>query len=863
MSVPDESHASRWQPLFKWGRPLVGAVLFAAALLALDHQLKEHSLAEVRERLQAIPATTLGLALGLASLAYLSLTTFDMLAIRHLERRLPYPRVILTSFIAYVFSIDLGLNVFGSSAIRYRLYSQWGLGAAEIGAVVAFTTLTFWLGVLGLGGVLLTVDPLPLPETLHVALTNTRPLGIGLLALLGLYVWTTLRRREPIRIHDVEIRLPRPTMTAQQLVAASAEWLACSGVLWVLMPSADGLTFLTFLAIFMAAEVLALVSTVPAGLGVFEGVMLALLSPYLPAGEVLGPLIAYRIIYYLLPIFVAVGLLGVIEAATRRESLGRVGALAGVVGPAIVPRMLALTVFVSGLLLILAGVAPAAAWHVAAMRPVIALPVVEVSHLLSVVCGVGLVFLARGIQRRVDATWSAALGLLAVGVLTSLLRGSHLLLAGALAVLFLSLLPCRSFFYRKSSLLSRSVPGEWVGLFAVAIAGAIWFALWANGHISYAHTLWSELHWDADAARALRALGLVSAALVAYGALRLTRPRAHRPDTATAEELDRIAPIVAASRRADAHLALLGDKSLLFDPDHPDAVLMYGVSGRSWVAMGDPIGPPEGRHALAWRFREMTDQHGGWPVFYEVGAEDLPTYLDLGLSLHKLGEDARVPLADFSFEGSKRKSMRAVQRRCERAGGAFEVIPPEGVGAVIDDLERVSDAWLAVKHTREKGFSLGAFDRAYMQRQPVAVVRVEDTIVAFANLWYGADGGELSPDLMRYDPENAPPSVMEYLFGQLMLHGKEAGYAWFGLGMAPLSGLSQHRLAPVWNRLGSLLYQHGEHFYNFQGLRQYKDKFEPVWEPRYLASPGGLSLPVVLTHVSSLISGGIGGVVSR
>jgi phosphatidylglycerol lysyltransferase len=104
---------------------------------------------------------------------------------------------------------------------------------------------------------------------------------------------------------------------------------------------------------------------------------------------------------------------------------------------------------------------------------------------------------------------------------------------------------------------------------------------------------------------------------------------------------------------------------------------------------------------------------------------------------------------------------------------------------------------------------------------------------------------------------------MDYLFTQLMLWGKQEGYRWFNLGMAPLSALEDHPLATQWNRLGALIYRYGEHFYNFQGLRRYKEKFDPRWEPKYLVSLGGLALPRILTNVASLISGGLRGVIAK
>jgi phosphatidylglycerol lysyltransferase len=113
----------------------------------------------------------------------------------------------------------------------------------------------------------------------------------------------------------------------------------------------------------------------------------------------------------------------------------------------------------------------------------------------------------------------------------------------------------------------------------------------------------------------------------------------------------------------------------------------------------------------------------------------------------------------------------------------------------------------------------------------------------------------MSIDLMRYH-RDAPKGIMESLFVQLMKWGREQGYRWFALGMAPLSGFESSPVASLWTRLGAFLYEHGEAVYNFQGLRAYKDKFNPVWEPHYLAYPGGLRLPRIMADVSALVAGG-------
>jgi phosphatidylglycerol lysyltransferase len=217
----------------------------------------------------------------------------------------------------------------------------------------------------------------------------------------------------------------------------------------------------------------------------------------------------------------------------------------------------------------------------------------------------------------------------------------------------------------------------------------------------------------------------------------------------------------------------------------------------------------------------------------------------------KLGEEARVPLADFSLEGGVRKQLRQTSNRFKREGCSFEIIPVSDVSRRMDELQRVSDAWLAEKNAAEKGFSLGSFQPDYIARSPVAIIHRMGKILGFSNLWLGAGKEEFSIDLMRY-VEEAPSGVMEYLFTELMLWGRKEGYQWFNLGMAPLSGLESHSLAPLWSRFGNLVFRHGEHFYNFQGLRQYKEKFHPHWRPRYLASPGGLALPQILTDTATL-----------
>jgi len=380
----------------------------------------------------------------------------------------------------------------------------------------------------------------------------------------------------------------------------------------------------------------------------------------------------------------------------------------------------------------------------------------------------------------------------------------------------------------------------------------IWLLFFVYSHVEYQNELWWQFAAQGNAPRALRALLVVAIALAIFGLARLLHSTRTPLPAADPTTLDALAPILQAAQDTQACLVLTADKAILLDDAGRGFVMMQRYGG-SLIAMGDPVGPPDVARALIWRFREEADRLGLRPVFYQVGEAYWQTYLDLGLTLVKLGEEAMVPLQDFGLEGRERADLRQAWNRGKRGGLSFRVAPPGEVAALIPALAEVSQQWLDDKAGDEKGFSLGSFDPDYLVRFPVAVVEAEGRIVAFANLWQAPAGHELSVDLMRH-VDDAPKGTMDFLFIELFLWGRAQGFHRFSLGMAPLSGLAQHRLAGRWNRFANVVARHGERFYGFSGLRRFKSKFAPQWRARYLAAPGGMHLPAALLDATRLIS---------
>ena len=835
--------------------PLIAVVLFAGALWVLHQIFRNYHYRDLVASIAAIPGYRVWAAIGLAVLGYIVLTGYDSLGFLYVRRPLHYLKVAAASFISYAFSHNLGFGVVTGNAVRYRLYSSWGLSAEETVRIIAFVALTFWLGFFTLAGVTFIVQPPVLPPELGLGITAARPLGVAFLALVALYLVWTGTAKKPLRIRGWEFPQPPVWLSLAEIAVSCADWALAAGVLYVLLPSSTHVNFSYLLAVFMLAQVAALIAHVPGGLGVFETVVVLLLREHMEIGSVLGSLLVFRAVYYFLPFFVAILLLGVHEVFLQRHWFGKIAdSFEAWIGP-FIPQLFAFTTLLGGAILLFSGATPAVRSRLEWLRTFLPLPVLEVSHFVGSLTGAALLLLARGIQKRLDLAYPLTVGLLVVGIITSLLKGFDYEEAIALTVMLLVFLPCRRHFYRKASLSGRRFTLGWSTAVVVIILCTVWLGFFSYQHFEYKESLWWKFSFTANAPRTLRAGVGVAAVVLFFAAARLFRPAPPEPVLPTARDLERARSIIQQSPLTIANAALLADKPLLFN-QQGTAFLMYAVQQRSWVALGGPIGPA-GEHAdLAWRFHELADLHDGWTVFHQVAPPTLPLCLDLGLNLVKVGEQARVRLESFALEGSTGKPFRQIHNKFEREGCAFEVVSPSAVRPLLPRLREISDHWLKDKHATEKRFSIGFFDEAYLANFPVALVRREDRIFAFANLWLGAGHEEVSVDLMRH-LKDAPHGVMDYLFSQLMLWGKAEGYRWFDLGMAPLAGLENRPLSPPWMRLGSLIFRHGEAFYNFQGLRYFKDKFNPVWEPRYLAYPGGLTLPRILADLAALISGGL------
>lgn len=839
-----------------WLPFLVAAVLFALGLYTLSRLLHQVHLNEVVAQIRDTAPLTLGLALACTLISYSCLACYDWSALRHIGKKLPTPLALTGGFMAYAFGNTLGLAVISASAVRWKLYSGLGLDGYDIAAISAFTAVAFGTitTLVGLGA--LTLHPDVLSSVLPISPSTVQLLATAAFFLIAAPLLVASTSGSSVSFGRFTLRAPRPGILGIQAVISLGDMTFAAMTLYLLLPPSD-VSFLTFLAIFSAAVMAGVVSHVPGGVGVFEAVILASMPASTAPGQIAAALLLYRLIYYLIPFGVSVAFLALHatwQLARQRDVLVRSGRALQAIEPAIralspiTPLVLAFTTFGAGLWMASYALLPPLSPAAEAMFP---LAFVEGSALITSASGSVLIVLSLGVMERSRAAFWLVIALMGTGAVLMLTQRDFVQFV--LLSLFIAVfLPFRQTFSRRALLTHAVLTPTWIMLILAALAGLCFTLFFAHKNTPYANELWWQFAINAHAPRALRSALIAALTLSLCSLFLLLRApvvRVGPPDSAT---LAKVADIACSGEDPDAGFALTGDKSILISDDDR-AFIMFGYSGRSWIALGGPMGARDAAQEVAFDFVDAARRAGAEPVFYEVGTSDVPTMLELGMTLHKMGEEAVVDLRSFSLEGPHRKRLRNAWSRATRAGLTFELTPPPHSQHLLSELRQISDDWLTASNSHEKGFSVGRFTEAWLANWPLALVLYQGRIVAFANVMTTRVKQRATIDLMRYS-SSAPSGTMDFLFTALMLRLKQEGYAEFTMGMAPLSGLAPERSRRLWDRFGALIYRHGGHFYNFSGLRTFKDKFGPEWRPRYLATTSAYLPLVQITDAARLIS---------
>ncbi len=605
-----------------------------------------------------------------------------------------------------------------------------------------------------------------------------------------------------------------------------------------------------------------IVSITPQGIGVVEGVLtLTLTSMGISPAVSASIALVFRGITFWLPLVLGFLLLQRVKTFGAEEhSLGERWTV----------RFLAIMTGIMGVVNLLSAVTPGLAERTRLLRHYLPLSVSTGSHLTVALAGFALLLLAGALWRRKRTAWAATLVVLllsAAGHLTKGLDYEEALLALGMAAW---LVWQRAEFHARSDPPSIRQGVAVLGaalLFTLAYGVAGFYLLDRHYQARFGFldavrqtlVMFTEFydpglqpitgfgHYFADS------IYVIGLATLGYAGVMLLRPvLVHQP--ASPDERRRAQAIVEAHGCSPlARFTLFPDKAYHFSPG--GSVLAFALRQRVAVVLGDPIGPPEDLPAAIASFQEYC-RHNDWiPAFYQTLPETLEAYRQAGFEAVPVGQEAIVDLASFSLAGRAFKQFRTAESRMARTGHSFHVHQPGFSEDLLAQLREVSDEWLTHQHGSEKRFSLGWFDEAYLSSTPVATVCNEHGhVMAFANLVSEYQRNELSIDLMRHR-QVVEPGTMDYLFTSIIAYARQQGYDSFNLGLSALAGVGEHSDDPAVERVLHFIYEHVNQFYNFRGLHEFKDKFQPSWSPRYLIYPNLPSLAQVWLAVVEANSG--------
>ncbi|MBP9503439.1 MAG: bifunctional lysylphosphatidylglycerol flippase/synthetase MprF [Candidatus Promineofilum sp.] len=533
-------------------------------------------------------------------------------------------------------------------------------------------------------------------------------------------------------------------------------------------------------------------------------------------------------------------------------------------------HLIALLVALMGVINVISSSLPALRDRFATLEQFLPLEVVAGSRLATAFAGFALLMLSVNLWRRKQVAWLLTLLALAASALSHLLKGLDYEEAGIAVVLIMVLLAFRSRFHALSDF-----PSIRRGILVLAAALGFTLAYGAMGLF----LLDQHFHQQFDLPAALKqtlfmfvefsdpgpepttrfgryfidSIYLVAAATIGYSLIMLVRPVIIRRP-AGHDERERARQIVERYGRSSiARFTLFDDKSCFFSPN--GSVIAYVVKGGVALALGDPIGPEEDVGAAIAAFSDYC-AHNDWrSCYYQVRPDYLAIYQANGYRALNIGQEGSVDLETFSLEGKANKEFRTVKNRMNRLGFTTELVEPPLSDDVLSELRAVSDAWLDMMHGSEMKFSLGWFDDDYIRNSAVMVVRDPDGhIIAFANLISEYRRNELTLDLMRRLGE-VEPGTMDYLFLSIIEWARQKGFVSFSLGLSALAGVGETSEDPAIEKALHTIYENADRIYHFKGLHNFKSKFHPVWEPRYLIYRNVANLPAIATALARAHSG--------
>ncbi|MDZ4994752.1 bifunctional lysylphosphatidylglycerol flippase/synthetase MprF [Clostridium perfringens] len=602
----------------------------------------------------------------------------------------------------------------------------------------------------------------------------------------------------------------------------------------------------TFLPIYIEAAVIGIISMIPGGIGTFDlTFMNGLEGVGVPIEQTLLVIILYRISYFIVPAVIGV-LLFVHDFGSKINE--KFNGLPYEIVSKIAYKVVVALVFISGAIITLSNIAPQYLFKIRLLKELLGKQVLGLSMGMSIVLGFLIMLISLMMKYRAKSIYKTSMFLLILGILLSLTRGINPYELVFIMIVAYILYLSRRMFYRESFVVSCKNTIIDSAILMASFSVYFFILIRFGRYLKYVGIV-RKMPYKMAYKFGFIAFVLVTVIYVAIYFFNVRRKIPVRVFDECKEDVERI--IEEYKGDSLTHLVFLKDKYIYLNEDK-DLFIQYEVYGDKLFVLGNPVGNTENLFREIEKFCEYADNYGYTPVFYQVNDEMISYLHSNGYDFMKIGEEAKVDVKEFKVVGNKMKSLKTSRSKVTKEGYTFHMVEPPFSREFLDSLRDISDEWLDGR--KEKGFSVGFFDEDYLNKAPIAILKdAEGEIKAFANIMYMYDDESFSVDLMRFS-NNTPRGVMDFMFISLIEYGKENGYEIFNMGMAPLANVGLSKYA-FWNeKLALQVYENGQAFYSFKGLRRFKEKFSHKWEYKYIAYRRNTSILITVIQAALVCS---------
>ena len=626
---------------------------------------------------------------------------------------------------------------------------------------------------------------------------------------------------------------------------SSLEWATTVALIYlILVLTGASIGFYKFLPVYIASAVIGILSMVPGGVGTFDLTFITGLEGLgVPVSQSLIVILLYRISYYIVP--AAIGILLYMRDFGKKVN-SKYNNLPDQIISNIAYQFLKLIVLFTGITMMLTSIDSNLLLKIKVVEKLFGSTTLGFSNDLNILVGFLLIIASCMLRYRTKTIYKATIILILLGTAVLLYVGLYVGEVVIALIAIYTLYKSRKIFYRKSFIITWKNTLRDIVILSLSFIG---YHVVLHFYVRY-----TKDHLERMLFRELgrTALFMFLIAVVIYIVIFFINKEKNFPTKSFYDYEEDINRIVNEYKGSSlTHLVYLRDKFIYMN-EEKDVMFQYQIYADKIFVLGNPIGDKEKIFDEIENFYSFADLYGYTLVFYQI-EEDMITYLHShGYDFMKIGEEAMIDVSSFEVVGNKMKSLKKSRNRMIKEGYTFDMIFPPYSKETIDRLREISDNWLGGR--KEKGYSVGFFDEYYLSKEAIGVIKdAEGEIKGFANIMNMYDEGKsFSVDLMRFEGDSAA-GLMDFMFINLIEKGKEQGYERFNMGMAPLANVGTSKYAFLNEKVALQIYEYGQIFYSFKGLRRIKNKYTKNWESRYVAYRRESSLIFTMIQAALLV----------